>query len=84
MEKQITVQQISVPVTTKQWGDFNLRHYNFKSGRKLLAQITRPNPFNGYKWRANLACHKGQAISGDYDTFEDAKQVVIKYLHNVL
>lgn len=69
-----------ITIKTKETVDrFGFEKVLYKSGRKTLAEITKPNEFNGMKYRTSINITRYGGICGDWATMEKAKEVLRDY-----
>lgn len=69
-----------VTIKTKEITDiYGIEKVLYKSGRRTLAEISKPNEYNGMNYRTliHVTCYGG--ICGDWATMEKAKEVLKNY-----
>ena len=71
-------------IKTKETVDrFGFEKVLYKLGRKTLAEITKPNEFNGMKYRTSINITRYGGICGDWATMEKAREVLKDYFEGV-
>ena len=69
-----------VTITTKEITDiYGINKVLYKSGRKTLAEISKPNELNGFHFRTSIHITKYGGICGNWETLEKAKEVLKNY-----
>lgn len=75
---------MKITIKTQEVTDrYGIEKILYKSGRKTLAEITKPNEFNGMKYRTSINITRYGGVGGDWSTMEKAKEVLKDYFNGL-